>query len=472
MHGNMFAVTENIKQSSKVLNRTKQLHYLLDKYQDSFQRDSLKLYGAYFNGYNSRLVSLFTLLVQEKFYEKAFKNISQEALANCKDTFCLADLVFGNGLGIYYLYILDRYNINLSPYEYKKRANDELARDEMYLSLYTEEELQAFVVSLSLIPDAYFESFRNKEGKKIQAYDKDKRTVLANSRMHFYTPWALDSSVEQISTILHEIAHNVANMTYADADNNNIWNAFSKWFKTTEDGRKVWKYTGENFVSNYARTSPIEDFAESFTAYVINPSFLKEKAPKKYEYIKDKIFLGEEYLGSVEGKDQIASALKKIDEAVENFNEDNIKSLKISCFENFLDFALVKDKHPFYKCVLRDLTDRGGVLSPVYQSQIVYDHLKASNIFETIILSMIDRLEVALKRDLDKNRIEMCNESIFMLFDFDSYIFSSWSKWRLQENGKHLCRWINIRTRIKEQQVDEKSFKENLKEVLLLRVKE
>ena len=47
-------------------------------------------------------------------------------------------------------------------------------------------------------------------------------------------------------------------------------------------------------VSNYGKTSPIEDFAESVTAYRYNPERLKD-CPSKYYYMKDFVFQGKEY---------------------------------------------------------------------------------------------------------------------------------------------------------------------------------
>jgi hypothetical protein len=52
----------------------------------------------------------------------------------------------------------------------------------------------------------------------------------------------------------------------------------------------------ESFVSRYAQTNPLEDIAESITAYRFNPEKLKEISPQRYNYIKEKVFLGVEYL--------------------------------------------------------------------------------------------------------------------------------------------------------------------------------
>jgi hypothetical protein len=52
----------------------------------------------------------------------------------------------------------------------------------------------------------------------------------------------------------------------------------------------------ETSVSRYAQRNPLEDIAESMTAYRFNPKTLKELSPKRYEYLKNNVFMGVEYL--------------------------------------------------------------------------------------------------------------------------------------------------------------------------------
>jgi len=48
-------------------------------------------------------------------------------------------------------------------------------------------------------------------------------------------------------------------------------------------------------ISKYGETNPLEDIAEPIVAYRYNSKQLKEVSPKKYEYIKNKIFQGIEF---------------------------------------------------------------------------------------------------------------------------------------------------------------------------------
>lgn len=52
----------------------------------------------------------------------------------------------------------------------------------------------------------------------------------------------------------------------------------------------------EKIISKYGESNPSEDFAESLTAYRYNPAGLKKAAPEKYNFIKDRIFNGQEFI--------------------------------------------------------------------------------------------------------------------------------------------------------------------------------
>ena len=57
-------------------------------------------------------------------------------------------------------------------------------------------------------------------------------------------------------------------------------------------------------VSTYGTRNPSEDFAESIVAYRYNPKPMKDSCPDKYNYIKDIIFDGIEYLDESGCKDK------------------------------------------------------------------------------------------------------------------------------------------------------------------------
>jgi len=85
------------------------------------------------------------------------------------------------------------------------------------------------------------------------------------------------------TTLIHEISHSLDDEQpgpYQD------WLGLSGWFQT--DGH--WLPTqSTGFVNSYSRVHPKEDFAESFTLYVMDPDRLKLISPRKFMFM-DRLF--------------------------------------------------------------------------------------------------------------------------------------------------------------------------------------
>lgn len=108
------------------------------------------------------------------------------------------------------------------------------------------------------------------------------------------------------STILHEVAHHL-DYSGDDLSQSTGFSKLSGWDDGKKkqngadaDGNPKYKtvYTPgrtDNFVSDYARTSPSEDWAETVADYIYAPEILKNVAPEKYALMKEKIFGGKEY---------------------------------------------------------------------------------------------------------------------------------------------------------------------------------
>lgn len=97
------------------------------------------------------------------------------------------------------------------------------------------------------------------------------------------------------------------------------WSKLNGWKFDSRlvDGRYVYQYSRDpqaEFVSDYAKTSPAEDWAESIAFYRYGAETLREKAPKKFEYLKSKVFDGVSYDRSGL-KEAIESRVSKIVEA-------------------------------------------------------------------------------------------------------------------------------------------------------------
>lgn len=87
---------------------------------------------------------------------------------------------------------------------------------------------------------------------------------------------------ELLNTLVHEIGHNAYfNMRMENEELAERWIELYR-----QDG---------GFVSDYARTHELEDFAESYMFYVRDPAVLRQASPAKYEYIRVEFFAGREY---------------------------------------------------------------------------------------------------------------------------------------------------------------------------------
>lgn len=101
----------------------------------------------------------------------------------------------------------------------------------------------------------------------------------------------------------------------------------SKSYKTDEKtGKKVevlqWSHANDKkFTRDYAASSPVEDFAEAGANYVLSPVTFKELDPEKYEYMKNNVFEGKEYINEP-GVDLAPSEL--LNSCINKYSEINL----------------------------------------------------------------------------------------------------------------------------------------------------
>lgn len=145
--------------------------------------------------------------------------------------------------------------------------------------------------------------------------DIDNRTTIEVGRM-----WRKSSYKSRVYTIFHELAHVLNyNHTTLFINLNDGWH--SVYF-----GRRLNPKDRSKFVSSYAQSNSNEDWAESLSAYRLNPKLLKSRSIEKYNFIKDKVFFGIDYLKEescqnriIESRDVISDKAKKhIDFAITN----------------------------------------------------------------------------------------------------------------------------------------------------------
>lgn len=116
-------------------------------------------------------------------------------------------------------------------------------------------------------------------------------------------------------------------------------------YKTDDKGKKVqeeeWTHDkGKKFVTDYAATQPAEDLADSAAYYILEPRKLKRIDPEKYNYIKNNLFGGKEYLNEpdlqVDNEELLAECMKDTKDLTLYGRNQYVPKISPSCFDNYI----------------------------------------------------------------------------------------------------------------------------------------
>lgn len=219
--------------------------------------------------------------------------------AGCTKVLCAAESIFGKDQGLKMLYALDKYEINLS------HLTDE------NLAAWKSSEIDIILEGIDDLPDHLLPFEKNQYFKHYKRGYGPSASTVANATITVFSVWEdLDNNEERMSSLIHEIGHNIGSRL--DQDESKKWLDFSGWVE--KEGKWTSSKT-DQIVSKYGLTNPAEDFAETFTAYRYNPATLKKMSPDKYNYMKDNVFLGLEYDSEEKCKDS-NSTLAKIQSSI------------------------------------------------------------------------------------------------------------------------------------------------------------
>ncbi|PID86460.1 hypothetical protein CSB08_00570 [Candidatus Gracilibacteria bacterium] len=133
---------------------------------------------------------------------------------------------------------------------------------------------------------------------------------------------------EIISVFIHELGHYIdlyyfINYQKINDTSNNFYNISWKNYKTIKKGEEI-----KDFVSGYAMSNKYEDFAESFTYYILhNKDFLyktknSKSLERKYNFFNLYLFKNNSFKGEDYSKGEIKPYywdITKIDISLENF---------------------------------------------------------------------------------------------------------------------------------------------------------
>lgn len=255
---------------------------------------SKKIQGVKFDHENPELLRVFKNLTSKisdwKWWEKiVYKHEGEIDLqANyqvnpeCNKVLCAVDKIWGQYVGRKLLFMNLKYGYNGSELIHANAAK------------YTDAEMDDLLLAMSDLPQAIMPLGRNHEITKYEATEShpDKGpTVWADSLVRLYAPWFRGPQGLRFQTLIHEIGHNMNSAIAPEI--NQRWLSMSSWVKTGDK----WEFdsVGACMPSRYAMTSPLEDYAETSSAYRYNGRALLAQCPDKYNFMKDNVFRGVEY---------------------------------------------------------------------------------------------------------------------------------------------------------------------------------
>lgn len=217
--------------------------------------------------------------------DKVVENFQKTFQINpsCDKALCAAQKIFGKEVGPQMLFLMERFDVNTSPYSFSNASvfrPDEIA-DVIRTFELTRPDQLPFRPNKKLI--------KFSRGYTRASYGVDGGSVVANASIELFDSWTEDNSHMRQYTLYHEIAHNHSNSYFNDYDASKSWLDLSQW-KEEKPGQfssdRAQMMRGHPFVSKYGKTNPAEDFAESVTAYRLNPALLKKQSMEKYNLIR------------------------------------------------------------------------------------------------------------------------------------------------------------------------------------------
>lgn len=210
----------------------------------------------------------------------AFSLDKYSQAGTCKESLCASKMIFGETKGAKILYAYLKYGIVLSSF------SDVNADPEGF----DEETLDAILGALSMVPEHLkatvtenFGFYRFQKGSTLAIYGKNSN-VIANAYGSVFDAIDDYSFEEKIYIFIHELGHRSSRYNSQKLDDSEEWKQLSQIASP---------------VSAYAKTNASEDFAETYALYRINPLVLMKISPAKYNFMKNKVFAGKEYVADL-----------------------------------------------------------------------------------------------------------------------------------------------------------------------------
>lgn len=107
-------------------------------------------------------------------------------------------------------------------------------------------------------------------------------TELNYGKISLTKHWSAQSFERKVGTILHELGHHF-NYVFGDFHYSDFWKNIDGGWETKELSPSP-KFP-KHYVSVYAESNPAEDWAESFTLYVLDKDRLQKISPNKFNFL-------------------------------------------------------------------------------------------------------------------------------------------------------------------------------------------
>ena len=398
---------ELLKMSPRIGQRINVLGVELDDHSPEVLRSFMKLFEAYYLYKDDSLIT-----------KKSLTEFTQ----TCDNVICLAKEVFGEFHGIAILYIQMKYNINLSPYGYS-RSHYDGSWEKTELGRFSERELKVFLTALKLLPLHFFSNFQNKDAKKINAY---KGYTLANATMQFFTLWSTSKNVDKFITVIHELAHNIENGFSVDDEEH------------SEKHEYKMLHLYEPSVSQYGKTNSTEDFAEAFTAYVLTPDFLKRRSLERYNFLREKVFLGREYSNNMCGQSEKNSNLvpyfrEKLRVLESRYHREELSE---KCSDELSDHIFYSIETPLLRCIAFNIQD--DHVAESYSPEIL-DMIRTNEDYKTLVKFQVDYMaESARNTFTHSDYLSNCSAHPTLMLSEHSSI----KGYSYKIDSENICRWL------------------------------
>jgi hypothetical protein len=266
---------------------------------NSTKKYSEQIAGFSFKNESPELLRAFAKLVSFTGDENTdnanhYKEISKidnfNKAKSCETVVCAVETIFGKGLGIAHIYMLNNYGYNLSPYSSSAYS---------LITNYDKEQIQDLFYAVAATPRKLLPT---KDPHRICRYKTGGLSKIAGPD-HFSNSWANMKRHKRHYIAFHEAAHHLSSrvdLNGSSLDESEEWKELSK--------KNV-------FISEYAKTNPGEDLAETIAAYRFVPEKLKLLSKEKYDFVKKYVYEGFEF-----SKDSNCKDLEKLTDSSELFS--------------------------------------------------------------------------------------------------------------------------------------------------------